>query len=153
MQELRYHHICIPTNVPRSGEEYNPKYRVYVSGYFLSPYGIEWMRFEPDCPLPEIVKTIPHIGFVVDDLEETLTDKEIVVEPDSPTEGVTTATIVHNDAPIEFLQFDRPESEIWPHEVKREAMQELKYHHFGVPTDVARPEDKYIASAKTYASG
>ena len=111
------------------------------------------MRFEPDCPLPELVKTIPHIGLVVDDLEATLADKDVVVEPSSPTDGATTATIVHNDAPIEFLQFHRPESEIWPHEAKIEAMQELKYHHFGIPTDVARPDDEYLATAKIYASG
>jgi len=153
MPELKYHHICIPTSVPRPHEEYNPKYKVHASGYFLSPYGIEWMRFEPDCPLPELVKTTPHIGFVVDDLKATLADKEVVVEPISPTEGVTTATIVYNDAPIEFLQFEGPESAIWPHEVKSETMQKLKYHHFGIPTDVARPEDEYIARAKTYASG
>ena len=153
MPELTYHHICIPTNVPRPKEVYMPKYKAFASGYFLSPHGIEWMRFELDCSLPELVKTIPHIGFVVDDLEATLVGKEVVVEPISPTEGVTTATIVHDNAPIEFLQFHRPESEIWPHEAKREAMQELKYHHFGIPTDVVRPDDEYLASIKTYATG
>lgn len=153
MPELEYHHVCIPTSVPRPNERYNPEYKVYASGYFSSPYGIEWMRFEPDCPLPEVVKTIPHIGFIVDDIKATLAGKEVVVEPTSPTEGVTTATIVHNDAPIEFLQFDRPESEVWPHEAKSRVMPGLKYHHFGIPTDVVRPEYEYIAQARTYASG
>ena len=32
--------------------------------------------------------------------------------------GVTVAFIVDNGAPIEFLQFDRPECEIWPDEAK-----------------------------------
>jgi hypothetical protein len=44
--------------------------------------------------------------------------KEILIKPNSPTEGVTVAMIKDNGAPIEFLQFDRPESEIWPHESK-----------------------------------
>ena len=52
MPEFTYHHICIPTAVPRPGEEYNERLKVHASGYFQSPYGIEWMRFEPECPLP-----------------------------------------------------------------------------------------------------
>ncbi len=42
----------------------------------------------------------------------------IPIEPNSPTAGVTVAFIVDHGAPIEFLQFDRPESEIWPHPSK-----------------------------------
>ena len=153
MPELTYHHICIPTNVARPDEEYNEQFKVYAAGYSQSPYGIEWMRFEPECPLPEIVKTVPHIGFVVDDLEAALADKEVLVAPLNPADSVTTATIVHNGAPIEFIQFDRPESEVWPHELKRRTMQQLTYHHFGVPTSTPRPEDQYIPRYKTYASG
>ncbi|UCH42165.1 MAG: hypothetical protein JSW16_04885 [Dehalococcoidales bacterium] len=153
MPELRYHHIGIPTSVPRPDEEYSEKYKTYTSGYFQSPYGIEWMRFEPDCPFPELVKTVPHVAFIVDNLKATITDKEVLVGPVSPAGGVTTATIVHNGAPVEFIQFDRPESGIWPHSAKKEAMLELKYHHFGIPTDTPRPEDEYLAEYKTYASG
>ncbi len=115
MPELKYHHIGIPTTVPRPDEEYDEKYKLYTSGYFQSPYGVEWMRFEPDCPLPDLVKTVPHVAFVVVDLEAAIADKEILIEPNSPTEGVTVAFIVDNGAPIEFLQFDWPESEVWPH--------------------------------------
>ena len=153
MPELRYHHVCIPTIIPRPNEEYNEKYKTHTSGYFQSSYGIEWMRFEPDCPFPELVKQVPHVAFTVDNLELTITGKEVLIEPASPTGGVTTAFIVHDGAPIEFLQFDKPESEIWPHSIKKEAMQELKYHHFGIPTDIPRPEDEYLAEYKTYASG
>jgi len=81
--------------------------KLYVSGYETSPYGVEWMRFEPDCPLPELVKTVPHIAFEVDDLEEELRGKEILIEPNSPSEGITVAFIVDNGAPIEFLEIDK----------------------------------------------
>ena len=39
-------------------------------GYETSDYGIEWLRFDEECPLPEIVKTIPHVAFEVDDIRE-----------------------------------------------------------------------------------
>jgi hypothetical protein len=101
----RYHHLGIPTEVSREGERYLEQFKVFVSGYETSPYGIEWMRFEADCPLPELVKKVPHIAFEVDDLWAEIAGKEILIEPNSPSEGVTVAFIVDNGAPIEFLQF------------------------------------------------
>jgi hypothetical protein len=100
----RYHHLGIPTEVSREGERYLEQFKVFVSGYETSPYGIEWMRFEADCPLPELVKKVPHIAFEVDDLWAEIAGKEILIEPNSPSEGVTVAFIVDNGAPIEFLQ-------------------------------------------------
>jgi hypothetical protein len=65
------------------------------------------MRYEPDAPLPELVKTIPHIAFEVDDLSKELEGKEILIAPNSPSEGVMVAFIIDNGAPVEFLQFHK----------------------------------------------
>jgi hypothetical protein len=100
-----YHHLGIPTTEKHEGEEYLEKYKIYTSGYSTSPYGIEWMRYEPDAPLPELVKTVPHIAFEVDDLARELEGKEILIAPNSPSDGVTVAFIIDNGAPVEFLQF------------------------------------------------
>ena len=112
--ELKYHHIGIPTEIPRDDEVYLEKLRIVVSGFETSRFGVEWIRFEEDAPFPEIVKTVPHVAFVVDDLEEAIAGREILIHPNSPSEGVTVAFIVENGAPIEFLQFDGPEFEVWP---------------------------------------
>ena len=89
-----------------------------ATGYYDSVFGIEWMKFDADNPLPELIKTVPHVAFVVDDLEAALEGHEVIVPPNSPAEGVTVAFIVENGAPVEFLQFDRPEQEVWPHPTK-----------------------------------
>jgi hypothetical protein len=101
----RYHHIGIPTTVPRPDETYLERFRVHVSGYDSSEYGVEWMRFEPGCPLPELVQTVPHVAFRVDDLEVELAGKEVLIEPNSPSPGVVVAFIVENGAPVELMQF------------------------------------------------
>ena len=103
----RYHHIGIPTNIIRQEEEYLAQFKMYTSGFNTNPYGIEWMRFEPDCPLPELIKTVPHIAFEVDDLDAALQGQEIIFPPGSPSEGVRAAMIVHNGAPIELIAFRR----------------------------------------------
>lgn len=114
MPELKYHHIGIPTDKDLPAEDYIPGHKMYASGYMESPYGVEWLKFDPDCPLPKLVKTVPHVAFVVQDIEEAIEGKEIIIAPNSPSLGVKVAFIVHNGAPVEFLQFDRPEDEIWP---------------------------------------
>ncbi len=103
---LHYHHIGIPTTTPRQGETYLSEFGVYVSGYESSPYGVEWMRFEADSPLPELVKTVPHVAFQVDDLERALEGKQVLIAPNSPSPGVRVAFIVDNGAPIEFLEIE-----------------------------------------------
>jgi hypothetical protein len=118
MPEFRYHHVGIPTDRPLPEAAYVAEFKMYASGYEQSPYGIEWMKFDPDCPLPELVKTVPHIAFVVDDLQAAVAGKDILIAPNSPSDGVTVAFIVDNGAPVEFLQFDRPEAAIWPRQAK-----------------------------------
>ena len=118
MPELRYHHIGIPTDKPLPKEDYNPEYKMTASGYYQSHYGIEWMTFDVDCPLPELVREVPHVAFVVEDIDAAVEGKEVIIEPNSPIKDVKVAFIVENGAPVEFLQFDRPESEIWPHDAK-----------------------------------
>ncbi len=81
---------------------------MYVSGYEESPWNIEWMRFEPDSPIHPLIREIPHIAFEVDDLEKAIEGREVIVEPNSPSEGVRVAFIVDNGAPVEFLQIDTP---------------------------------------------
>lgn len=102
--ELKYHHLGIPTNVVRPNEEFLKDYNIYVSGYETSEYKIEWMRFLPDCKLPEIVKTIPHVAFEVEDLNSAIENKNVIIQPNMPSENYIVAFIEENGAPIEFIQ-------------------------------------------------
>jgi len=101
-----YHHLGIPTSEKRTNEKYLEKYKMYISGYDESEFGVEWMRFEKESPLPELVKSIPHVAFKVDDLNAELEGKEILIEPNSPSKGVRVAFIIENGAPVEFIEFD-----------------------------------------------
>lgn len=102
-----YHHVGIPTQIPRPGERYLKEHKVHVCGFETSPYGVEWMRFEPNSPAPELVKTVPHVAFAVDDLAAEIAGKQVLIEPNSPSEGVMVAFIIDNGAPVEFLQFKK----------------------------------------------
>jgi hypothetical protein len=109
-QGWRYHHIGIPTETPRPAEEYIPHLKLHVSGFETSPYGIEWMRFDKDCPISELVRTVPHIAFEVDDLDRAIQGKELLGDVSSPSEGVRVAMIVDDGAPVELLEFEKAPS-------------------------------------------
>jgi hypothetical protein len=76
-----------------------------VAGFQTSPFGVEWMRFDPDAPYPEAVKTIPHVAFEVDDLATALIGQEILISPNSPSAGVKVAMILDHGVPIELMEF------------------------------------------------
>ena len=103
----RYHHLGIPTKEQRPGEVHLPLLKIHVSGFSTSPFGVEWMRFDDDCPIAEIVKTVPHVAFAVDDLDCELKEcgLEVLCPPGAPSEGVRAALVLHDGAPIELIEF------------------------------------------------
>jgi hypothetical protein len=102
----RYHHLGIPTEVARDGEVYLEQFGMYVAGFESSPYGVQWMRFDDDSPVSELIRTVPHLAFEVDDLEAALEGKEVLTPPNSPSDGVRVAMILHDGAPVELLEFE-----------------------------------------------
>lgn len=105
MHGWRYHHVGIPTTIARPGEYYLPALKLHVCGFETSPCGIQWMRFDPDAPFPDIIKSVPHVAFAVDDLEAAMEGRELLTPPNSPSDGVRVAMIIDNGAPVELLEF------------------------------------------------
>jgi len=104
----RFHHLGIPTTTVRSGETHLSAYGLHVSGFATSPYGIEWMRFDPDSPVHELIRTLPHVAYQVEDLDAALVGQEVIHPPGSPSEGVRSAMIIHDGAPVELIWFRPP---------------------------------------------
>lgn len=153
-EEYKYHHIGLPTTISQKKDEYNAEWKFYGSGYFESQFGIEWLRFEKDSPLHPLIKTVPHIAFVVEDIKKYIVGQKVIYGPNNPAEGVTVCFIETNGAPIEFLQFDRPENEIWPNDNKlinlanrfknKKDSINFKYHHFGICTSLEKKDTFYF---------
>jgi len=101
----KYHHLGIPTTVSHPGESHLEHLKLFVCGFDTSPYGIEWMRFEPGCEVHDLVRTVPHLAFEVKNLERALEGCTPLGEISSPSNGVRVAMIVDNGAPIELIEF------------------------------------------------
>lgn len=72
----------------------------------------EWMRFEEDSPVSEIIKQVPHVAFEVDNLDEAIKGKKLLGKISSPSEGVRVAMIIENGAPVELINKVQPEKPI-----------------------------------------
>ena len=99
-----FHHVGVPTTQKHDNEAYLPDGKVYITPVEDSPYAIEWLRFEPDSPMPEQLKTTTHLAFKVDDIQAEMEGKEVLLEPFKPMESLTVAFIMHEGVPVELMQ-------------------------------------------------
>jgi hypothetical protein len=103
---LKFNHIGIPTTARFDGEIPLPHLQVTVSDHQDNPFGIQWQRYWEGAPYPELVKSVPHVAFEVDNLEEALQGHHLLIEPNSPSPGVRVAFIEVRGAPVELMQID-----------------------------------------------
>jgi hypothetical protein len=101
-----FNHVGIPTGGSFAGEIPLPHLKITVSDYQNNPFGIQRVRYWADAPYPELVKTVPHVAFEVDDLAAALAGRTVIIEPSSPSLGVLVAFIECNGAPVELMQID-----------------------------------------------
>ena len=104
---LKFNHIGIPTDAAFDGEIPLPHLKITVSDHKNNPFGIQWQRYWPDAPYPELVKRIAHVAFEVNDLDACLVGHKVIIAPNSPSRGVRVAFIAVSGAPVELLEVDR----------------------------------------------
>jgi hypothetical protein len=104
---LTYSHIGLPTTGAFPGEMRLAHLKMTVSDHRSNPFGLQWQRYDEDAPYPELVKTVAHVAFEVDDLDEAIQGQKVIVEPNSPSPGVLVAFIEVDGAPVELLSVDR----------------------------------------------
>jgi hypothetical protein len=102
---VKYNHLGIPTQTPKEGEIYLPDFDIYCTDHESNPFGIQWMRYGEKCTLPRIVQEVAHVAFEVENLAEALEGKEVIIEPNSPSEGVMVAFVLEDGAPVELMEY------------------------------------------------
>lgn len=105
--KYKYHHIGIPTKEVVPGMIHVRHLKIWCTDHESNLFGIQWMKYDSDCSLPELVKTVTHVAFEVDDLQEAVKGKKVIVPPNSPSPGVLVAMVEEAGAPVEFLQFSK----------------------------------------------
>jgi hypothetical protein len=104
---MKFNHIGIPTKNNFNGEIDLFHLKMTVSDHESNPYGIQWQRYWDDAPYPELVKSVPHVAFEVDDLLTEIEGKKVIIKPNSPSEGLMVAFIEVNGAPVELMEYTK----------------------------------------------
>lgn len=102
--DYKFSHIGIPTTEEKDWDGFYEPGKIHYTDFSKDAYGVEWIKFEADSPMPEMMQKLPHVAFLVDNIEEAIEGKEILVDTFSPGEGVRVAFIVHNGSPVEFME-------------------------------------------------
>lgn len=106
--EMKYNHIGIPTTEPFEDEIPLPHLKITVSDHKNNPFGIQWMRYWDDAPYADLIKSVPHVAFEVEDLMAAIEGQNVIGGgTSSPSAGVLVAMIEVNGAPVELMQIDR----------------------------------------------
>jgi len=104
MRSATFQHFGVPTSVKQDGEVFIEGLGVHVTDPEAHPYQIEFLRFEPDSWMPEIIQTQSHAAYRVDSLEEAMEGKTVVVEPFEASETLRLAFILDGDALLELQE-------------------------------------------------
>lgn len=111
-KEYRYHHMGIPTTEVRPNEKFSEAFGMYTSDVD-GDFRIQYHRFTEDSPLNQLIKTVPHVGIQVDNLEEAVEGYEILLGPYEPIPGYRVAIINDGGVPVELIETNLSPSELW----------------------------------------
>lgn len=110
--DYQFHHMGIPTEEIRPDEIYSPAASMYTSDN-PGNFRIQWHRFTPESTLHEMIRTLPHPAFKVQNLEEAIKGEEVILGPYEPIDGYFVAMINDQGAPVELIQTELSDEEIW----------------------------------------
>jgi hypothetical protein len=99
-----FHHVGIPSAEARPGETYLEGARLFVTDAAASPYQIEWLRFEEGSPMPAEIRNGPHVAFLVENLDQAMAGKTVVLEPFVPMPGLRVGFINDEGAIVELME-------------------------------------------------
>lgn len=97
-------HVGVPTKNKQSNETYLNDLRVYITDPEEHELKFEYLRYEKDSPLPEIMQNNPHVAFKVDSIEEMAKGARIIVEPFDAGENTKIAFIVKDGVVFELME-------------------------------------------------
>jgi len=76
-----FDHVGYRSYEKHDGEFYYAPNKVWITDAAKHPFRIEWLRYEGDSLVPEIVKNRPHVGFRIKNLAESSKGLELLLGP------------------------------------------------------------------------
>lgn len=107
---MQFEHIGIITDQPKPGESFVSATRVWRTDFLAHPFRVEWLRFEPDSPVPAAVRQQAHVAFRVDDIRAAAQGMKVLLEPFDVGPRIVGFYQADDGAVVEFLQYKSDQS-------------------------------------------
>ncbi|WP_421215284.1 VOC family protein [Aeromonas jandaei] len=107
-----FHHFGIPSAMPLPHGTHSEKVGMYTEDN-LGRFRVQWHYFTDDSPLHELLRTVPHVAFKVDDLAAAIEGEEVILGPYEPIDDYRVAVINDAGVPIELIQTDLDDETLW----------------------------------------
>ena len=101
---MEFDHIGIPTASKRDGMRYLEAKRLWLTSPADHPFRVEWLWYEPESAEVSLIRTVPHVAYRVDSLEEAMQGHSVLAEPFDVFGEVRVSFIEVDGAPVEFVQ-------------------------------------------------
>lgn len=101
---MTFHHVGFPVFEKMDGMMFADSLKVWFTDANVNPYKIEFVYFEPDCPMAAAIQDTVHIAYTVDNIEEAVKGKSILWPICEPGPGMKIAFIYDEGTAIEFIQ-------------------------------------------------
>lgn len=102
---MQYHHTGVVTDQKQPNEMYVEATKVWITNPDEHPCRIEYVRYEPDTPVEPSLQNRCHTAYTVDDLDQAISGKQVVIGPFDAFPRVRVVFIEENGALIEYIQF------------------------------------------------
>lgn len=110
--KYEFHHVGIPLQDGKAEGVFSEKAGMYTVDN-PGKFRIQWHRFTDDSPIHPLLKTVPHVALKVDNLARAIEGEEIILGPYEPIDGYQVAVINDNGAPVELIQTELSDDELW----------------------------------------
>ncbi|WP_314138299.1 hypothetical protein [Buttiauxella noackiae] len=110
--KYEFHHFGIPLQDGKEEGVFSEKAGMYTVDN-PGKFRVQWHRFTDNSPLHPLLKTVPHVAFKVDNLEDAIRGEEIILGPYEPIDDYFVAVINDCGVPIELIQTTLSDDELW----------------------------------------
>jgi hypothetical protein len=101
---VEFDHIGIPAPAKRDGMRFLESKRLWLTSPADHPYRVEWLWYEDASPEVELVRTVPHVAYRVESLEEAMAGHPVLAAPFDAFGEVRVSFTEVEGAPVEFVQ-------------------------------------------------
>jgi hypothetical protein len=101
---VEFDHIGIPAPAKRDGMRLLESKRLWLTSPTDHPFRVEWLWYEDGSSEAELVRTVPHVAYRVESLEDAMEGHRVIAGPFDVFGEVRVSFIEVDGAPVEFVQ-------------------------------------------------